>query len=85
MDGWTDVRTDFPCILQDIVPFGAAAQKGGVGLSESKNKKYATAGAYSEAYSIDYRLLLIDTIVKVINKTKPSMKRIYHSKERQSP
>ena len=27
MDGWTDVPIDFPCILQDIVPFGAAAQK----------------------------------------------------------
>ena len=31
MDGWTyghmDVRTDSPCILQDFVPFGAAAQK----------------------------------------------------------
>ena len=26
-DGWRDVRTDSPCILQDIVPFGSAAQK----------------------------------------------------------
>ena len=29
MDGWTDGRmdgwTDFPCVLQDFVPFGAAA------------------------------------------------------------
>ena len=30
-DGQTDERTDeqkFPCVLQDFVPFGAAAQKG---------------------------------------------------------
>ena len=26
-DGWTDGRTDSPCVLQDFVPFGAAAQK----------------------------------------------------------
>ena len=25
MDGWMDVRTDFPWILQDIIPFGSAA------------------------------------------------------------
>ena len=25
MDGRTDGRTDFPCVLQDFVPFGAAA------------------------------------------------------------
>ena len=24
-DGWTDGRTDSPCVLQDFVPFGAAA------------------------------------------------------------
>ena len=28
MNGQTDVSTDFPCILHDIVPFEAAAQKG---------------------------------------------------------
>ena len=31
MDGWTDRWTDkqkSPCVLQDFVPFGAAAQKG---------------------------------------------------------
>ena len=27
MDRWTDVCTDSPCILQDIVPFGSAALK----------------------------------------------------------
>ena len=26
-DGRTDRRTDSPCVLQDFVPFGAAAQK----------------------------------------------------------
>ena len=26
--GCTDGRTDSPCVLQDFVPFGAAAQKG---------------------------------------------------------
>ena len=26
-DGRTDGRTDSPCVLQDFVPFGAAAQK----------------------------------------------------------
>ena len=25
--GWTDGQTDSPCVLQDFVPFGAAAQK----------------------------------------------------------
>ena len=25
---WTDGRTDSPCVLQDFVPFGTAAQKG---------------------------------------------------------
>ena len=25
MDGWTDRWTDCPCVLQDFVPFGAAA------------------------------------------------------------
>ena len=25
MDGRTDGRTNFPCVLQDFVPFGAAA------------------------------------------------------------
>ena len=36
MDGWMDGRMDrqmdkrkCPCVLQDFVPFGAAAQKGG--------------------------------------------------------
>ena len=24
-DGWTDGQTDSPCVLQDFVPFGAAA------------------------------------------------------------
>ena len=27
MDRWTDGRTDSPCILQDIVPFGSTAKK----------------------------------------------------------
>ena len=27
-DGRTDGQTDSPCVLQDFVPFGAAAQKG---------------------------------------------------------
>ena len=35
-DRWMDVRTDFPCILQDIVPFGSAAQKG---KEENENEK----------------------------------------------
>ena len=25
MDGWTDGQTKVPCVLQDFVPFGAAA------------------------------------------------------------
>ena len=28
MDRWMGARTHSPCILQDIVPFGSAAQKG---------------------------------------------------------
>ena len=28
-DGWMDRGTDSPCVLQDFVPFGAAAQGGG--------------------------------------------------------
>ena len=35
-DGRTDGRTDSPCVLQDFVPFRAAAQKRGV---EKKEKK----------------------------------------------
>ena len=27
MDKWTNAQTKVPCVLQDIVPFGAAAQK----------------------------------------------------------
>ena len=27
MDRWTDGRTDSPCILQDIVPFGSTAKR----------------------------------------------------------
>ena len=30
MDGLTSVRTDFPCVLQEFVLFGAAAQKGAI-------------------------------------------------------
>ena len=31
-DGWMDGRTDSPCVLQDFITFGVAAQKG-TGLS----------------------------------------------------
>ena len=33
-------RTKVPCVLQDIVPFGAAAQKGGIeGWQEGRNAR----------------------------------------------
>ena len=32
-DGWTD-KQKFPCVLQDFVPFGVAAQKRGQGRKE---------------------------------------------------
>ena len=31
MDGWMDGQADFPCVLQDFVPFGAAAQDANTG------------------------------------------------------
>ena len=35
MDGGTDIRTDIhPCVLQDIIPFGSAAQKGSISKIE---------------------------------------------------
>ena len=38
--GRTDGRTDSPCVLQDFVPFGAAAQKGPQRGSANKAKRH---------------------------------------------
>ena len=40
MDGWTERRTDerkSPCVLQDFVPFGAAAQKGSCSIFDKNS------------------------------------------------
>ena len=37
-DGRTDGRTDSPCVLQDFVPFEAAAQKKGEKKRQRKKK-----------------------------------------------
>ena len=43
MDGQTYGRTDSPCVLQDFVPFGAAAQKGREKEREKERKKEPVA------------------------------------------
>ena len=39
MEGRTDIRTDSPCVLQDFVPFGAAAQLLPLNLNHTRLKQ----------------------------------------------
>ena len=59
-DGRTDKRTKVPCVLQDFVPFGAAAQKGGGGGGRGKE----------EGWEKETRLRRIRTQLKKIKRRK---------------
>ena len=65
-DGWTDEWTDewkSPCVLQDFVPFGAAAQKGKQEKKKeerkegrnSESKRYVQTDMFNPEQSIDHR------------------------------